>query len=694
MPSSSCSSSSARNPDQQRPLEPPIYLGAAGTSSVTANRSLADAVSDCSASESTYNSYRHKDASRSKHCSSVAQTKLEDGAELAQDPRIALQKNVDAATAGISRKISLPVPGAPPTADRTQSVARITSPSIPAGAAPLDLKLTLTATGDPSVVYIDWGPGDPDNPLNWSTSRKWAICSVCFTFAMLTAINATGYSATQEAITAEFGCSNEVFLIGNMTYFISIAFTPMVLAPLSESLGRQVIYLIAAVLYALLYIPQALAPNIVAIIVVRWFQGCCASVGNSMVGGSVSDVFPTVKRGLPLSVFCLLVYVGQSFSPTVSAYIVPSHLGWRFVFWWQSILGAVVFLAMLLLMRETRGTYLLSRRAKRLTKQSMHQYQQQEQSSGKADEESSRRPGYMTYRCRADDERGSFMTMARTSLSRPFVYLLTEPVCLVFSLWVAVAWGTVFLSLTSVPVAFREAYGFTNAQSSLVLLGIAPGSILGWALNFHQDRLYAKAAAKNGGKAPPEARLYYPCIGGLVFPAGLFMYAWGTRAGVHPSVGIIGFVIFNTGVYFVYVGVFSFLSDVYARYASSALAAQSWLRNVFAGFFPLFGVIMYERQAPPIATTIIASIGLALGIVPFALLKYGSRLRAVSRVAKQLAKEEEEAEEFMRHQREKEQRRAAKEQRRKALAAVATSGTIADTLKQPQRQQKVDLEKQ
>jgi hypothetical protein len=40
-------------------------------------------------------------------------------------------------------------------------------------------------------------------------------------------------------------------------------------------------------------------------------------------------------------------------------------------------------------------------------------------------------------------------------------------------------------------------------------------------------------------------------------------------------------------------------------------------------------------------------------VVPFILLRYGDRLRAHSRVARQLEREEEEAEEFMRIERER-----------------------------------------
>ena len=102
--------------------------------------------------------------------------------------------------------------------------------------------------------------------------------------------------------------------------------SPNVLAPLSEVYGRNPIYLSAVLLFTLLYIPQALAKNITTIIVVRWFQGMAASVGNSMVAGSVSDVFHASERGFPMSLYAIAVYIAQGVSPYISRTFAGSLL--------------------------------------------------------------------------------------------------------------------------------------------------------------------------------------------------------------------------------------------------------------------------------------------------------------------------------------------------------------------------------
>lgn len=102
--------------------------------------------------------------------------------------------------------------------------------------------------------------------------------------------------------------------------------------------------------------------------------------------------------------------------PSLASYTVANpHMGWRWVFGWQGILGGAVFLSMLVLLRETRGPVLLSRRAREMTKADPH---------GRA------------YRCSADDERVGFWTAVKISLARPAWWLVSEPIVLSFSLWI------------------------------------------------------------------------------------------------------------------------------------------------------------------------------------------------------------------------------------------------------------------
>lgn len=95
-----------------------------------------------------------------------------------------------------------------------------------------------------------------------------------------------------------------------------------------------------------------------------------------------------------------------------------------------------------------------------------------------------------------------------------------------------------------------------------------------------------------------------------------------------------------------YMTVFSYLSDVYETYASSALACQSLLRNLGVGAFVLFAEPMYRDFPRPagspqsmsyaLASTTLGAIAALMGCVPFLLYLTGERLRKRSKIASKI----------------------------------------------------------
>lgn len=154
------------------------------------------------------------------------------------------------------------------------------SPHFPSMA--LALSRSISA---PGAVYIDWDEDDPECPFNWPSRKKWVMVICCFLFTGSTAIIATAYNASGPQVEQEFGISSQIYLLGNMTYLVSVATFGLVIAPFSELLGRKIIFIAAAFVTALMLIPQALATNIYGIIIPRIVQGAAASAGNSVVGG-------------------------------------------------------------------------------------------------------------------------------------------------------------------------------------------------------------------------------------------------------------------------------------------------------------------------------------------------------------------------------------------------------------------------
>lgn len=87
--------------------------------------------------------------------------------------------------------------------------------------------------------------------------------------------------------------------------------------------------------------------------------------------------------------------------------------------------------------------------------------------------------------------------------------------------------------------------------------------------------------------------------------------------------------------------VFNFLADSYLALASSALAGQSFLRNICGGGFPFFTTQMYENLTPHYASTLFGCLAAILAVVPFVAFRWGPQIRARSPMSRKLVAEEE-----------------------------------------------------
>lgn len=103
-------------------------------------------------------------------------------------------------------------------------------------------------------------------------------------------------------------------------------------------------------------------------------------------------------------------------------------------------------------------------------------------------------------------------------------------------------------------LVFRE-YGFSDGQMGSVQACIGIGGIIGFISNYHQEYLYARAGRRNLAGPPPEARLYWAAIGGLLFPIGTIVFAWTGKPSIPWPVPALMLCISYWGCFCMYLGV-------------------------------------------------------------------------------------------------------------------------------------------
>ncbi|OCF32630.1 drug transporter [Kwoniella heveanensis BCC8398] len=470
------------------------------------------------------------------------------------------------------------------------------------------------------IIWVDFPPGSPQNPFFFSRKRKIAITVAATFFTLLTSMNVGAYSISMESMSRDLGCTTIQASVALGIYNFGFAITPLALAPLSEEFGRRWTYLIAVVFYLLMHIMMALAKNLPTVMLARLLQGCSGSVAATLVGGTIADIFVPADRGIPSAMFSFTAIAGSGLGPVMFCWVESdSRLEWRWVWWIQSIMIAVFIPVISLILRETREPIILRRRAKKLRKE-----------RGLSDGG--------RYTARSEVGKVNFWVAMRTSLVRPITFLIFEPILSFFSVWMGIGWGVIYTMLAGLRYIFSRVYGFDTNQIGLIYISIVLGSAIGFGFNFLQDAMYRRKVDQKG----IEARLYGSMVAGLTFAAGCYIFGLTASPNVHWIVPCIGIVIIIASVFTIYISAFVYISECYGSYASSAVAAQSFLRNCFGGAFSYFTLDMYDALTPRWTTFTWGCVALLLSAVPFVAYRYGPQIRARSKYSKILMQEEQE----------------------------------------------------
>ncbi|GAA6059612.1 hypothetical protein JCM10212_005111 [Sporobolomyces blumeae] len=464
----------------------------------------------------------------------------------------------------------------------------------------------------PDVIWVEWdGPSDPDNPFNWSPGRKWKVASVGYIFTCLVSLSTSAYSISIESIETELDTSKTLALLGLSTFNLAFGTAPLILAPLSEVYGRSGIMIGSTLVFALFFLPQALAPNVAAMIVVRFIFGCAGSTGVALGGGILSEVFRDEDRGIAMLIFAWCASGPTGLGPVIGGYLSSRKNGFRYVNWLLLGLSLLFTLSLFFLLDETRASVLLSRKAAKLRKDT----------------------GDDRYVSRSDFEKTSLVEVWKTNLSRPVKLAVKEPVLGAFTTWISFTWGVMYLCLVSVPLVFKQVFGFNTGEAGVVYVTQTIGSTIGVGIELYCQKLYKR----NVGQRGPEALLYTAFWGGVLFPLGTFIYTFSAYPSSHWIGPSIGLTILYAGLYLVFLATYSYVAASYALYASSALAVVGFIRNIAGAVFPLFTTAMYDRLGIQGAGGLTAGIATVLSLTPFFLFRYGPTLRARSPFAKELA---------------------------------------------------------
>ncbi|KAL5121438.1 hypothetical protein ACEQ8H_000509 [Pleosporales sp. CAS-2024a] len=581
---------------------------------------------------------RHGSASSSSSSSSSAAASTRSGARLEEIRTAHSAAGRDRAATVTSRASSGHVLHLHPTERHPEALRRIethrSQHAATVGAAPTPSRLTRTISrrhparplptlgaGKPFppllpdreeyVVEFD-GADDPLHAQNWPMPKKLYVGAILAFDALSATMGSSIFSAATRPMSQHFGVVAEVGTLGTSLFVFGYAFGPLIWAPWSELYGRKPPLIVAAFGFSVFSIAVAVAKDLQTVLICRFFAGLFGASPLAIVAAVFADMFDNKLRGLAVAVFSATVFMGPLLAPFIGGFITTSRLGWRWTEYISSFMGFLSFALLLLLMEETYPPVVLINKASELR----------------------RRTKNWGIHAKQEEIEVDFKELIVRNISRPMRILFTEPIVLLITLYMSFIYGLLYLFLTAYALVFQGVYGWTAGVSGLAYFGMVLGEVIAFVVIVAANPRYVKKLQANNNIPVPEWRLPISMLGGVLFAAGLFWFGWTGYSGSVPwIVPVLSGLFTGFGIFTIFLSLLNYLVDAYLMFAASAIAANTFMRSIFGGIFPLFATYMFDGMGIQWAATLLGCVAAVLVPMPIFFYLYGKKIRAKSKFA-------------------------------------------------------------
>ncbi|KAH8915032.1 MFS general substrate transporter [Atractiella rhizophila] len=460
------------------------------------------------------------------------------------------------------------------------------------------------------LVTFD-GADDPANPKNWTTARKWTVTMMLGCTTLGATFSASCIAAGVTGVMKEFDIGREVAILIVSFFVFGFILGPILWGPMSETYGRRPAVLLPYIFFIAFTAGTAAAKDLQTVLITRFFAGVAASAPVTNVGGALSDLWEQKTRAIAIVLYSFAVVGGPTFGPIVGAAVSQdSSLGWRWTQWITLILISTIFVVDVFFLPETFAPAILTAKAKRLRLKTKN---------------------WALHSAQEMEDHGIAEFFEKT-VRRPLEMLVLEPICALVCTYNAFTFGILFLTFEAFPIEFSENRGWNPLEAALPFLAVLAGMLTaGGILIFYNLRFYIPYVSSHGGKAAPERRLPPMMLGGVMFPIAFFYFAWTSNKDIHPANSVVAAYLLGIPFLLVFQSGLNYLIDAYEKYAASAIAANTIMRSITAGVFPIVAAPLFHNLGVDWGTSLLGFISVALACVPFLFYRYGEKIRGMSR---------------------------------------------------------------
>lgn len=470
-------------------------------------------------------------------------------------------------------------------------------------------------------IIVDWdGEDDPDHPNNWPFGVRILVSFFMASLSSFVYLSSAIYLPAIEDLQKDFHIGHVVATLPLTLFVIAYGLGPLVFSPMSEhpSIGRNSIYVVTLVFFAILQIPTALVKNFAGLCILRFLSGLFASPVLATGGASFADMYSLPYMPVGLALWGIGSFSGVSFGPLIGSALEVATKGWRWSFWFLLIIASALALIFFTLIPETYQQTILARKAERLRHLTGNQYIVSE--------------AELLSRDHTPRE------VAIEILWRPVEIGLFEPVVLMINVYISLLYAVMYLWFEGFPIYFLETKHFTIMESGVtylsIIIGVALGAFIYIFLIFNQ---YSKPMLRNE-KVHPEAFIPTAILGSIILAISMFVFGWSATKSHHWFGALVGATLYGVAGIMMFQTLLNYVGMSFYRYVASAFASNAFCRSIVAGCFPLFGRAMFKNLSTeefPVAwgSTILGVICVIMIGVPVLFYLNGPRLRAKSKYA-------------------------------------------------------------
>ena len=482
----------------------------------------------------------------------------------------------------------------------------------------IDVRDRSTKEGGDGKVFVVGYEGEKDimDPHNWSSITRISATVNIASIGWVVGFASSVDSAALTQASADFGVSEVTESLATGLFLIGFGVGALLAGPVSETIGRNPVYIATLSLYMIFIMASALAPNIGAQLTFRFIAGLFGATPLTCAGGSISDLWSPLERVYAFPVFANAAFMGPIFGPVVGGFTgQSSRVSWRWTEWITLIISGLVLFNVVLFQPETYAPILLKWKAAHLRELT----------------------GDDRYRAEVEIRDVSFIKRLGRALYRPFLLTISEPIIILIALYLTVIYIILFTFLDGYDFVFTQTYGFSEGITGLSFIGIGIGLCLASALvplvyKWAKNDL-AKIKEQGGTRLPPEFRLWFAMFGAPAIPISMLWMGWTAYPWISYWSPLGASVLFGYGILCVFISSYQYIIDSYEIYAASALASVTLIRYVAAGGMVEVAIPFYSNLGVHWTLTILGCLSALLVPVPYLFYKYGVRIRKRSKYA-------------------------------------------------------------